>query len=434
MTVEDERGVNIINGSSPTISPPSSRSTSPSRKKDGDTQKPKRFMNGWTKEQEKLMADWSDICTVYKWCHQKAEQRYYLSGLTLNLIIIVISSLAGFSNIGVQSLMEGNAQGIKLASFAIGGISLLSSILTTIGNTLKWTALSESHRVAGIGWGKFGRQISVELALHPNERIDSIDFLKICRAELDRLIEQSPQIPIFVIKEFEKKFGDITDLKRPEICGKLEHTKIYESSEERLKTLAVEAALMLRKKKEMLKELISPDIEKRIAEQVNKRLEIALDERKKKLEEEIEIKKKDEEDKHRLADKLIQERKQEIQEEISLAKKKLEEDLELEKKKALIVQQIAIGIDDEATAPSLDKLMTSSFENRLNMNRPGSRSRSQSVRRKSMVGDGIYTLETQHSGRQGIIRVNDLGIHTITHNKHGINEKPKNEIIIIDKE
>jgi hypothetical protein len=148
-----DKDVNIINGTelpSPSVSSPSSRSNSPSRK-EGQISKQRRFMNGWTKEQEKLMADWSDICTVYKWCHQKAEQRYHTSGLTLNLIIIVISSLAGFSNIGVQSLFEGDQQAIKYASFAIGGISLVSSLLTTIGNTLKWIAQSESHRVSEIG-------------------------------------------------------------------------------------------------------------------------------------------------------------------------------------------------------------------------------------------------------------------------------------------
>jgi len=459
---QDEKGVNIINGTeipSPSVSPNVSRSNSPSRKQDGDKSKPKRFMNGWTKEQEKLMADWADICTVYKWCHQKAEQRYHTSGLILNLVIIVISSLAGFSNIGVQSLFEGNAQAIKFASFGIGGISLLSSLLTTIGNTLKWIAQSESHRVAGIGWGKFGRQISVELALHPNERMDSLDFLKICRAELDRLIEQSPQIPVFVINEFEKKFGHITDLKRPEICGRLEHTKVYESSQERLKNLAVEASLMLRRKKDMLKELLSPDVEERIANQVNLRLEKAIEERKKSLEEEIELKRKEEEDKRRLADKLIEERKAQIQEEITLAKKKLEQDLaaekmkleekekllhelagerkkqieeeiELEKKKLEIATRVATGIDEGATAPSIDKLVANSFENRINMNRSTSRSRSQSVRRKSHIGDGIYTLETLHNNPKGTIRVSDMGAQITIKDK----EEYKNEIIIVSKD
>ena len=76
-------------------------------------------------------------------------------------------------------------------------------------------------------WGKFHRQVSIELALHPNERIDSIDFLKICRAELDRLIEQSPQIPDSVIQDFEKEFERTPNLQKPDIANGLERTKVY---------------------------------------------------------------------------------------------------------------------------------------------------------------------------------------------------------------
>lgn len=36
--------------------------------------KVKKFMNGWTKEQEVLMAEWSDIAACYRWLHDKAEK------------------------------------------------------------------------------------------------------------------------------------------------------------------------------------------------------------------------------------------------------------------------------------------------------------------------------------------------------------------------
>ncbi len=428
--------------------------------------KTKRFLNGWSKEQEQLMANWGDLSVCYRFLHDKSHKIYRTKALLISSSVIVLSSVGGFANIGVQSLFKDDEKAKELASFAIGGLSLFAGMLTTLNNLLKYSQLEESHRVSAISWSKFGRLIMVELALHPNDRMDSLDFLKICRAELDRLIEQSPIIPQNIINDFEKKFGNIKDLKKPEVCGNLEHTSVFESSELRLKKLATEAALMLRRKKDTLKELVTPEMESRIASQVNDRLESALNERKKRLEEELEFKRKDEEDRRRLADKLIEERKTEIHEEIALAKKKLEEELEaerrkleekekalhelaeerrktleqeleIEKKKALIAQQAmhaAIGIDEGATAPSLERLVASSFENRLSMNRSSSRSRSTSVRRRSVVGDGIYTLETQNSGQQGIIRVNDLGIHTATLGKPRSNEKLKNDIIIVDKD
>jgi hypothetical protein len=98
--------------------------------------------------------------------------------------------------------------------------------MTTLGNNLRFAQNMESHRVSAVSWGKYQRSIAVELALHPNERQDSIDFIKICRAELDRLIEQSPEIPDKIIADFEKMFNNV-DLKKPDVCNYLERTHVY---------------------------------------------------------------------------------------------------------------------------------------------------------------------------------------------------------------
>jgi hypothetical protein len=177
--------------------------------------------------------------------------------------------------------------------------------------------------VASIAWGKFQRLIAVEIALHPNERIDSLDFLKICRADLDRLIEQSPPIPTEAIQMFELQFGHIKDLKKPDICGSLEHTRIFESSEERLKQVAVDAALLLRQKKNTLNELLAPQIQARIKDQVETRIREALEEQKTRMmkemeEEKIELQKSKED-----FDKMMENRQKKIHEEIELEKKKL---------------------------------------------------------------------------------------------------------------
>ena len=49
----------------------------------------------------------------------------------------------------------------------------------------------ESHSASGISWSKLNRDICIELALDPPRRKPARDFLNICRAEYDRLIEQS---------------------------------------------------------------------------------------------------------------------------------------------------------------------------------------------------------------------------------------------------
>jgi len=332
-----EQGVNVING---TESPVRSRSVSPTR---SEEDKPRRFLNGWSKEQERLMAEWSDLAMCYRWLHDKSEKFYHSKTLWINLPVIILSTLGGTANFGIQSLFTDDMTK-KYASFAIGGISLFAGLLTTIGNYLRYAQLEESHRVASIAWGKFQRLIAVELALKPDDRMDSLDFLKICRADLDRLIEQSPPIPEESITLFEKEFGSIKDLKKPDICGSLEHTRVFESSETRLKQVATEAALLLRHKKNTLSELVSPHIQESIKKQVEERLNEALNDRKQRIEEEIQLQKI-----------TAQHTEEEFQRAMEERHRKIQEEIDAEKRKFIIDENVST------------RRKASQFENRLQM-------------------------------------------------------------------
>jgi hypothetical protein len=444
-----EEGVTVINGVPEDGLISSSRSSSPGR---NAPLAPKKFQNGWSKQNEALLAQWADISSCYRYMHDRAEKIFKTKALLINSSVIVISSVAGFANIGVQSLFENNEEALKYASFAIGGVSLLAGMLTTLNNLLKWSQLEEGNRVASIAWGKFQRLIAVELALKPDDRMDSMDFLKICRAELDRLIEQSPPIPGAVIKQFEDKFGTIKDIKKPDICGSIEHTSVYDSSETRLKKLATEAALMLKKKKETLKELVTPEIEARINKQVNERLEAAIEERKTRLEGELEERRKYESEEEMIKAKLMEERRAKLNAELEIEKEKLEEELRVERQKAIdqekalkelaeerkrkiqeeielekkkLTQSAPENLGEGAVAPHMDKFGGNAFENRLNMNK---HQRGRSIRRKSMIGDHIYALETEHQNKKGVIMVSDGTSRVQDDNE------PKNQIIIISKD
>ncbi len=234
---------------------------------------PKRFQNGWSKEQDKLMADWSDIAGCYRWMHDRAEKKYTNKNMYMTIPVIILSTLTGTASVGIGSIAGDNEEFQKYLNFGIGGVSLIAGILTTLNNFLRFAQLSESNKVAGIAWGKFQRLIAVELALKPDERMDSLDFLKICRADLDRLIEQSPPIPDSIIAEFEKEFKDRPNLRRPDICHGLDHTHVYDNSQSRLKTLTSEAAITLMHKKRVLRQEILPDLDKMIEGAVKSNLE-----------------------------------------------------------------------------------------------------------------------------------------------------------------
>ena len=72
-----EEGVKVINGGD-------SRSSSPGK----EPEKPKKFQNGWSRELEKLMAEWSDIAMCYRWLHDNSNKIFHTK--TLNIILPVI--------------------------------------------------------------------------------------------------------------------------------------------------------------------------------------------------------------------------------------------------------------------------------------------------------------------------------------------------------
>jgi len=254
--------------SSPPPAPSRSRSNS-----DVSGNPVKKFNNGWTKQQETLMAEWSDKAGCYRWLHDRCEKKYSMMNMWITIPVIILSTLTGTANFALDGFIppeDENAK--KYAQAAIGGVSIFAGILTTLGNFLRFAQGSESHRVAGIAWGKFQRQIAVELAIAPKDRIDCMDFLKICRAELDRLIEQSPPVPDDVITEFKKEFEDKPTVKKPEICDGMEHTTVYENRESLLKQITAEATIALYHKKKLLRDEVLPDLNKLISKEVTKQV------------------------------------------------------------------------------------------------------------------------------------------------------------------
>ncbi len=219
------------------------------------------------------MAEWSDKAGCYRWLHDRCEKKYSQLNMGITIPVIILSTLTGTANFALDGFISPDDQQTKkYAQAAIGAVSIFAGILTTLGNFLRYAQGSESHRVAGIAWGKFQRQIAVELAISPKDRIDCMDFLKICRAELDRLIEQSPPVPDDVIDEFKKEFEDKPNVKKPEICDGMEHTSIYDNRDTILKQITSEAALTLLHKKKLLREQVLPDLNRLIRTEVTKQV------------------------------------------------------------------------------------------------------------------------------------------------------------------
>ena len=218
------------------------------------------------------MAKWADIAACYRWLHDRCEKQYSRANMRMTVPVIILTTLTGTASVGLGQLVGDDRDNQKYAQFAIGGVSLVAGILTTLGNFFRYAQLSESNRVASIQWGKFQRQSAVELSLHPNDRIDSMDFLKFCRAELDRMIEQAPPIPDNIIAMFEKEFKDLPKLAKPDICHGIEHTAVFKDKKSRMQQIASEITMMMYHKKKLMREQVLPDLDARITRLIDSKI------------------------------------------------------------------------------------------------------------------------------------------------------------------
>ena len=233
----------------------------------------------WTVENEMILVEWCDVAQCYKWLNFQSYLRYSTKQAWFTIPVIVMSTITGTISFAQSSFTPTQQFYVQ---FGVGTINIFLGILSTVSQYLKITPLTESHRVSSIAWDKFARNIRIELAKPPEERMDAGTFLKVCRNEFDRMMETSPIIRQEVIDEFKKTFkGEentdqrklYTELRKPDICDTLISANMYrhkwylntdaeKTSEENIKELFKENVLTLAKNMKNVNEKIDVYINK----------------------------------------------------------------------------------------------------------------------------------------------------------------------------
>ena len=175
----------------------------------------KKLPKIWHPQQEKILKSWGEAAACYRYMHYQAYCSYKNQSMKFTIPLIIVSTITGTANFA-QETFPPSIQ--PFVPSAIGGLNLITAIATTIMQFLKINELMEGHRVASVQYGKVSRTIRLELTLPLSERTqDGTNMIENMRAEYDRLIEQSPNVPKYIIDSFEKEFPDDNAFFKPEI-------------------------------------------------------------------------------------------------------------------------------------------------------------------------------------------------------------------------
>ena len=175
----------------------------------------KKLPKIWHPQQEKILKAWGEAAACYRYMHYQAYCSFKNLSMKFTIPLIIVSTVTGTANFA-QETFPPSVQ--PFVPSAIGGLNLITAIATTIMQFLKINELMEGHRVASVQYGKISRTIRLELTLPLSERtLNGTNMIENMRAEYDRLIEQSPNVPKQMIDAFEREFPDDNAFFKPEI-------------------------------------------------------------------------------------------------------------------------------------------------------------------------------------------------------------------------
>jgi len=238
-------------------------------KKDKLLDKEKDIEKIWNDSEVQLLKKWGEIAASYRLLHDEAFRDFQIKSYGLTIPVIILSTLSGTASFSISSFPTSLQVYVPMV---IGGINIFVGIIQTITQFLRVNELTESNRVASIAYGKFSRNITTELSLPPKERTyNGIDYVQMCRSEMDRLIEQSPNIPMNLLYNFDKndKFTDIT---KPDVLTVNQINEYKLSKEEKVVELMANVA----DKIQTLHKNEKTNIQK-LQDQINKRVNLKND-------------------------------------------------------------------------------------------------------------------------------------------------------------
>jgi hypothetical protein len=178
----------------------------------------------WSDSIDSLIARWGDEAKCFEWMHTEAFHYFESKSRCLIISSNVLTSVSGLINLIVGGI---TVQGFQTA-WIFGTISIMISITNMLQEKLGYSTYAVEHKNYAKSWGIIRRKIEEELAIPPSSRKQCSAFLKFIRDDINKVsLEGSTKIPERILDECYQKFGNIEQFRVPDICGKMEHTKIY---------------------------------------------------------------------------------------------------------------------------------------------------------------------------------------------------------------
>ena len=180
----------------------------------------------WSPNIDQMLATWCDNAKAFEWMHTQAFSLFDKRSRSFMITVNCLTAISGLSNVIAGGY---NVNGFQLA-WIFGGLSIAVSTLNILQDKLGYMASSNIHLKLASDWSSIKAKIEEVISIPYSGRRDCKTFLKYIRDDIGKATAGGNSIiPEHIRKECYEKFKDIQDFDLPDICGKVEHTKIFVS-------------------------------------------------------------------------------------------------------------------------------------------------------------------------------------------------------------
>ena len=178
----------------------------------------------WDSSVDNLLASWCDNAKCFEWMHTESHSISSRKAKKFMISINLLTAFAGLSNVIAGSY---NIDGFQI-SWIFGSISILVSTLNMLQDKLGYQQATLNHSKFANQWCVIRNKIEEVVSLPVSARRDCKTFLKYIKADINQAsIDGNSLIPKEIRIACYEKFKNIANFDIPDICGNMEHTKVF---------------------------------------------------------------------------------------------------------------------------------------------------------------------------------------------------------------
>jgi len=178
----------------------------------------------WSPEIDQLLATWCDKAKCFEWMHTEAFSLFDSRSKKFMITINSLTAVAGLSNVIAGGY---TVNGFQLA-WVFGGLSIAVSTLNILQDKLGYQASSQLHKKLASDWNVIKGKIEGVVTIPYGARKDCKTFMRFIKDDIGKAsADGNAMIPEYLRDACYMNFKDIPGFHIPDICGKMEHTKVY---------------------------------------------------------------------------------------------------------------------------------------------------------------------------------------------------------------